>query len=252
MALNARKPARRLTGPALAMALLLALTGCAAQQGMQGDQAVGRAHYNRAMAFGQSRQLDRAAQELELAVKADPGMYFSYYQLGLVYEAQGRKEAARQTWERGLRVAKAGPDREEYSRPQAIAEMESALVRIEPQAEPPLPPPMAQAPLPTYQPPPPKPKAKAKASSTAKKSKAGAGSGYAVLVSSNQQKASAQGDVKKLKAKGYGAKVVTHKDKAGKTWYRVVAGGGSQAKAKALAADLKKKGLASSPQVVKQ
>lgn len=239
--------------PVAALALVLALAGCASQQGMQGDQAVGRAHYNRAMAFGQSRQLDRAAQELELAIKADPGMYFSYYQLGLVYEAQGRKEAARQTWERGLKVAKSGPDREDYSRPQAIAEMESALVRIEPQPELP-PPPIAQAPLPTYQPPPPKPKAKskAKAASTAKKSSAKAGSGYAVLVSSNQQKASALGDVKKLKAKGYGAKVVTYKDKAGKTWYRVVAGGGSQDKAKSLAADLKKKGLAASPQVIKQ
>lgn len=251
MSLSASKPARLAACLALTMALLLALTGCAAQQGMQGDQAVGRAHYNRAMAFGQSRQLDRAAQELELAIKADPGMYFSYYQLGLVYEAQGRKEAARQTWERGLRVAKGGPDREDYSRPQAIAEMESALLRIEPQPE--LPPPsIAQAPLPTYQPPPPKPRAKSRYGSSAKKSKAKAGSGYAVLVSSNQQKASAQGDVKKLKAKGYSAKVVTYKDKAGKTWYRVVVGGGSQDKAKSLAAALKKKGLASSPQVIKQ
>ncbi|MFH1036135.1 MAG: SPOR domain-containing protein [Pseudomonadota bacterium] len=233
----------------LGLALLLTLAGCAGvNQGMQGDQAVGRAHYNRAMAFGQSHQLDRAAQELELAVKADPGMYFSYYQLGLVYEAQGRKEMARQTWEQGLKVAKSGPAREDYSRPQAIAEMESALVRIEPQSQ--LPPPtLAERPLPTYQPPPPKPRAK---SSVRAKSSSGSAHGYAVLVSSNQKKASALADVKRLKAKGIQAKIATHKDKHGKTWYRVLAGGPSKAKAQSLAATLKKKGLAKSPQVVGQ
>jgi tetratricopeptide (TPR) repeat protein len=247
----ADKPAGRSRWAPLALALLLALAGCAGQQGMQGDQAVGRAHYNRAMAFGQTRQLDRAAQELELAVKADPGMYYSYYQLGLVYEAQGRKEAARQIWERGVKVAKNGPEREDYSRPQAIAEMESALARIEPQPELP-PPPIAQAPLPTYKPPSGyKPKPKAKFGLPAKKSKASASHGYAVLVSSNQKKASAQADLKKLKAKGYSGKLTTHKDKKGKTWYRVVVASGSRDKAKALAAALKKKGLAASPQVIK-
>lgn len=73
---------------------LIALAGCANMQSIQGDQAVGRARYNQAMVFGQNHQLDRAAQELELAVKADPGIYFACYQLGLVYEAQERKESA--------------------------------------------------------------------------------------------------------------------------------------------------------------
>lgn len=251
MLMSASTLSRRLPLAALALATLLALAGCAATQGMQGDQAVGRAHYNRAMAFGQSHQLERAAQELELAIKADPGMYFSYYQLGLVYEAQGRKEMARLTWERGLKVAKAGPDRQDYSRPQAIAEMESALVRIEPQPElPPPPPAIVERPLPSYAPAGPKPRARAK--SHFKAHSASAHHGYAVLISSNQKKASALADVRKLKAKGYHAKIDSHKDKHGKTWHRVLIGGGSKAKAQSLAAALKKKGLAAGAQVVRQ
>jgi cell division septation protein DedD len=243
---------RRWTLPTLSLILVLALAGCATPQGLPGDTDVGRAHYNRAMAFGQSHQLDRAAQELELAIKADPGMYFSYYQLGLVYESQGRKEAARLIWERGLKVAKTGPDRPDYSRPQAIAEMESALVRIEPQSELPPSPTMVERPLPTYQSSGPKPKAKSKSSYHAK-SKSTASHGYAVLISSNQKKASAQADVSRLKAKGYSAKIASHKDKHGKTWYQVLAGGGSSKdKAQSLAAALKKKGLAASAQVIKQ
>jgi cell division protein FtsN len=74
-----------------------------------------------------------------------------------------------------------------------------------------------------------------------------------VLISSNQKKASALADQRKLKAKGYSAKIATHKDKHGKIWYRVLTGGGaSKAKAQSLAATLKKKGLASKPQVVRR
>lgn len=236
--------------------LLLGLGGCALNQnqGLQGDPAVARAHYNRAMAFGHSHNLERASQELELAVKDDPNMYFAYYQLGLVYEAMGRRDLAREAWDKGLLVARKGPDRADYPRAQAVAEMESAIARLEPEPLPPLP--MAQAlriPVapPAYEPPP-KPKFRTSKVS-ASKSHGGKSHGYAVLLSSNQKKSSAQADLTRIKGKGYSAKLTAHKDKKGKVWHRVVVGCcTTKVKAQALAHALKKKGLAKSPQVVKQ
>lgn len=255
--MSSRKPCLPL--PVLAAALLLAAlslcAGCALPQGVQGDQAVGRAHYNRAMAFGHANQLDKAARELELAVQSDPGLYYGYYQLGLVYEAQGRRSEAISTWQRGINAAKNTDDRGEYPRAQAIAEMQSAQARLTA----PLPPPPAPAPIPVetplYSAPKPAPRVKTSAisagggKSSAKSS--GQRSGYAVLFSSNQGKKSAQADQARLKAKGYSATLSTHKDKNGKTWHRVVVGCcGDEKKARALAAELKKKGLVKSPEVI--
>ncbi|MFZ5584495.1 MAG: SPOR domain-containing protein [Thermodesulfobacteriota bacterium] len=243
----------------LAVTLLWAglglVSGCAMPQGPQGDEAVGRAHYNRAMAFGQAHQLDKAARELELAVQSDPGLYYGYHQLGLVYEAMGRKAEAVRVWQQGLSVAKSGPERAEYPRAQAVAEMQSAVARV---TAPPPPPAMAPPPIPVQSPalaagPKPAPKVKtsslgaSRASASAKPAK----HGYAVLFSSNAKKASAESDVKKLKAKGYAATLSTHQAK-GKTWHRVVVGCcGDEKKARALAAELKKKGLAKSPEVIR-
>ncbi len=248
------RPKPSLPLAALASALLLALlglgAGCAAltPQGVQGDQAVGRAHYNRAMAFGHAHQLDKAARELELAVQSDPGLYYGYYQLGLVYEAQGRKMEAITTWQRGIEAARNTEDRRDYPRAQAIAEMQSAQARLTMPPTPPPPPIPVETPL--YSAPKPAPKVKTSALSG---SRSGSHkSGYAVLFSSNQQKKSAEADVSRLKAKGFSASVSTHKDKKGKVWHRVVVGCcGDEKKAKSLAAELKKKGLAKKPEVIK-
>ncbi len=248
------KPKPSLPLAALAGVLVLALLGlgggCAvlSPQGVQGDQAVGRAHYNRAMAFGHAHQLDKAARELELAVQSDPGLYYGYYQLGLVYEAQGRKMEAITTWQRGIEAARNTEDRRDYPRAQAIAEMQSAQARLTMPPTPPPPPIPVETPL--YSAPKPAPKVKTSALSG---SRSGSHkSGYAVLFSSNQQKKSAEADVSRLKAKGFSASVSTHKDKKGKVWHRVVVGCcGDEKKAKSLAAELKKKGLAKKPEVIK-
>ncbi len=248
-------PKPSLLPAALASALLLAAlslgAGCAVlnPQGVQGDQAVGRAHYNRAMAFGHAHQLDKAARELELAVQSDPGLYYGYYQLGLVYEAQGRTMEAISTWQRGIEAAKNTEDRRDYPRAQAIAEMQSAQARL---TMPPTPPPPPAIPVetPLYSAPKPAPKVKTSALSTSRSAKAKGG--YAVLFSSNQQKKSAEADVSRLKAKGYSASLSTYKDKKGKVWHRVVVGCcGDEKKAKSLAAELQKKGLAKKPEVIK-
>lgn len=115
---------------ALCMALCLALAACAAQPGLSSRQALARAHYNRAMAFSQNRQMDQAVTELEQAVRADPEMYFYYYQLGLLYESQHRPEAARLVFKRGLRVVKEVPERPGYAKTQALADLQAAFNRI--------------------------------------------------------------------------------------------------------------------------
>jgi tetratricopeptide (TPR) repeat protein len=246
---NASHQARRRFRPvAIVVAAAWLLASCAGYV-PQGGEEVGKAHYQRHLAFRAQNQLDKAALELELAVKADPQMYQAYYQLGMIYQSQGQAEKARVTWERGLTEARNGPERNDYSRVKAQAEMESALASLDP-----LPPLMP--PGPSYAPPPPRPaaKTKPKAPSRGIKIPSGAVTGpYAVLVSSNQAKASALAEQKRLAAHGYAASITTHKDKKGKTWHRVWAGCCSgYDKAKALAATLKKKGLAHSPEVLKK
>lgn len=256
--MHRHKSSRWLTliATALLWAGLGIIPGCAVPQGPQGDEAVGRVHYNRAMAFGHANQLDKAARELELAVQSDPGLYYGYHQLGLVYEAMGRKADAVRAWQQGLSVAKSGQERAEYPRAQAVAEMQSAVARVT--APPPPPPAMAPPPIPVESPalaagPKPAPRVKTSSVGASRSSASGksAKHGYAVLFSSNAKKASAQSDVKKLKAKGYAATLSTHQAK-GKTWHRVVVGCcGDEKKARALAAELKKKGLAKSPEVIR-
>lgn len=240
------KPRTRLMAVVVSAAWLLA--ACAGYV-PQGGEEVGKAHYQRHLSFRAQNQLDKAALELELAVKADPQMYHAYYQLGMIYQSLGQTEKARVAWERGLAEAKSGPDRGDYSRVKAQAEMESALASLDP-----LPPLMP--PTPAYTPPPPRPAAKTKPKSPSRGIKIPSGSvtgPYAVLVSSNMKQSSAAADQKRLASHGYPASVTTYKDKKGKTWYRVWAGCCSgHDKAKALAATLKKKGLARSPEVLKK
>ncbi len=228
------------------------LTSCAGYV-PQGGEDVGKAHYQRHLSFRAQNQLDKAALELELAVKADPQMYHAYYQLGLIYQSLGQPEKARLTWERGLAQARSGPDRPDYPRVKSIAEMETALASLE--ELPPLLPP-----TPAYTPPAPRPAAKTKAKLNIQSparwgrtpGKPASGS-YAVLVSSNLSKTAALGDRKRLAAHGYSASVTTYKDKKGKTWHRVWVGCCSgHDKAQALAATLKKKGLARGAEVMKK
>jgi tetratricopeptide (TPR) repeat protein len=240
---------RRVCLAAILMASAFLLASCAGYI-PQGGEEVGKAHYQRHLAFRAQNQLDKAALELELAIKADPQMYNAYYQLGLIYQSQGQAEKARVTWERGLAEARSGPDRNDYPRVKAQAEMESALASLDP-----LPPLMP--PTPAYNPPPrPAAKTKVKSKAPARGVKIPSGSvtgAYAVLVSSNLAKSSAVADQKRLASHGYPASLSTHKDKKGKTWHRVWAGCCSgHDKAKALAATLKKKGLARSPEVLKK
>lgn len=248
---TASHKAPRLFRPAaLVVAAAWLLASCAGYI-PQGGEEVGKAHYQRHLTFRAQNQLDKAALELELAVKADPQMYHAYYQLGLIYQSQGQAEKARVTWERGLAEARSGPERGDYPRVKAQAEMETALASLDP-----LPP--LLPPGPAYTPPPPRPAAKTKprpsAPSRGVKIPSGALTGaYAVLVSSNLAKSSAVAEQKRLASHGYPASVTTHKDKKGKTWHRVWAGCCSgQDKARALAATLKKKGLAKSPEVMKK
>ncbi|MCB2186657.1 MAG: SPOR domain-containing protein [Deltaproteobacteria bacterium] len=229
--------------------------GCA---GTQQDAALraqeAQAHYAKAMSFKAAGQLDQAAEELHLAVTTDPTLYQGYHQLGLVYRDRGNYAEAAQTWQSGIHQAQYGPEREEYPRVKAIAEMRADLVALQ---EMPPPPPRAPAPAPPAGPTAAKPSpgpagwqvggqtAAASAAAASHKAKSGkaskSGKGYAVLFSSNQNAANAAGDVKLLAKHGFKARIDVVKVK-GKVWHRVVVGCcGSQAKARKLAADLTKK-----------
>jgi len=194
------------------VALLLGLVGCAGKEApaVAGpDDAKALAHYDKALTMKAANEADAAARELQRALQADPDLYQAYYQLGLIYQDSGQPEVARRVWQTGVGRATVGPERPDYPRERAVAEMRAALAGLEaapplieaPPAQSPLPPPVA---APTAEP------------------AAATGGQWAVLFSSNLKKVSADGDVSLLKAKGFSASVKKVKLK-GKTWLRVVA-----------------------------
>lgn len=237
----------------LCAALVAAAAVCAGCAG--GQQAAGvdpalaaQAHLGRALATKAAGNLTGAADELALAVKTDPNNYFAWYQLGQTYRELGQDPKARLAWQQGLAAAVAGPDRADYPRLRAEAQMRAGLAGLEAAAQKPEPAPPAAVPPPAAKTgwsapgapakPPSPPAAKAgaaaqpappvaKAKSPAARPKpptatAAATGGYAVLYSSNHQASSARADQKMLAAKGVQAELVSALDKRGRTWHRVL------------------------------
>ncbi|KIX12042.1 SPOR domain-containing protein [Dethiosulfatarculus sandiegensis] len=226
---------RRFSGLALVFCLLAFLPACATVSGWFGDtdpapeESLALKHWNQGLQFRAEGQLESAAAELERAIKADRSMYQAYYQLGLVYKDLNQPDLARQAWQYGLEEARKSPDRPEYPKEQAIAEMQAALTGLEHRpVETPIEP----------KPAPPKPGPKVK-----KPVKAG---NYAVLYSSNLKESNARKDFIRLKSMGYETMIKQHKDSKGRTWHRVWAGCcQSRDKALRLARSMRKKGLKS-------
>jgi cell division septation protein DedD len=156
-------------------------------------------------------------------------MYQAYYQLGLVYKDLKQPELARQAWEYGLEEARKSPDRPEYPKEQAIAEMQAALTGLESRPK--------ETPLE------PEPK-KSKPEHQMKKTvESGA---YAVLFSSNLKESNARKDFIRLKSMGYETMIKQHKDSKGRIWHRVWVGCcQTRDKALRLARSMRKKGLKS-------
>ncbi len=207
------------------LALLLLLPSCAWLSSLAGnrpgpDQA--RLHWNLGLTHRAEGQLQEAARELKAALDLDPDMYQAYYQLGLVYQALGRKEQARATWEAGLERARQGPERGDYPRLTALAQIQSALAGL---AEPaPAPRRGQKAGKPPRRPPPrPGP--------------------YAVLFSSNLEIRYARSDATKLTNLGYPVMVRTARVR-GRRFHRVWVGCCTTlARARALARRLHQRGI---------
>lgn len=200
------------TALALAAAAL-ALSGCAAFDRIAGKEdpiKLSAAYYDRAMTFMQARRYPQATTDLQRAIMTDPNMYQAYYQLGLAYKAQGQAKHARQAWVSGLDKAQHGPERKDYPRAKAIAELRAALAGHEGGA-------VAEPASPAA---PPKPPVRTTTAPPPKKMPPSYSGMWAVLYSSNLKIASAQADVRRLKAKGIKAMVKTRQLK-GRTWHRV-------------------------------
>jgi len=227
-----RKPfarAGRLGGALLALVALALTPACAwLTPGGVGKQTAlsGYQHFNLAMSYRAEGQLSQAAAELEKALEADQYNYSAWYHLGLAYRDLGRTDQARQTWEKGIVLARKGPARMDYDRDRAIAEMTAGLAGLEGR-------PAGAKPQGTPS------KAGGKAYA-----RGGAVTGpYAVLYSSNLQPRHAQADKARLAKLGYPAMVKTHSLK-GKVWHRVWVGCCTgYTRAKALLASLRKRGV---------
>jgi tetratricopeptide (TPR) repeat protein len=165
--------------------------------------------YNQAMALRAEGELPRAAAKLEEALQADPHLYPAYYHLGLVRLDMGQEELARQAWTRGVEAARQGPDRPDYDRRRAVAEMTAALAGLAQRRER-RPAPAGQAPQgagePAAQPAAPPPSGQ-----------------WAVLFSSNLEPRHAMQDRERLEKLGFSVNVRPHQ-LGGRTWHRVWAG----------------------------
>ena len=164
-----------------------------------------QAHYGRAMALKDAGNAEQAAEQLQSALNSDPDMYHAYYQLGLIYKDNNKPDVARQIWTTGIQRASVGPERSDYPRVRAVAEMRAAIAGLESAA--------AAEKLMEQQ------QAKQVVMEQAVVAKQLSGK-YAVLFSSNLKKGSASGDVRLLKSKGWEATIKTVKMR-GKTWHRV-------------------------------
>lgn len=190
-------------------------------------------HWERAMEYRKAGDLAKSARELELAVRADPDMYHAWYMLGLTYKALGDKRRARAVWQLGAIRAENGPERKDYPRLKALAQIRAGLMSLSPPAGRQL-----RRPKPTAK----QRKAAAKARAKTRRS-AASGGGWAVLFSSNLRPTNARSDLARLKRLGYRASIKVHRLR-GKKWYRVWVGCcTSRAKARALAHRLKRRGI---------
>lgn len=239
-----RRPAGLILIGAL-LAVMLGLSSCSTVSDMftsRSKDEVARSYYDRAMGYMDTRKYSQAVDDLRRAITNDPDMYQAYYQLGLAYRALGDETNARDAWTMGVGRAQRGPERLDYPRSRALAEMMAALegkAPTIPKATPPMTPP---PPRPAPSPPP--PRAAAPRPSVTHAAAAPSGP-YAVLVSSNLKRYNAMNDLNRLKAKGYSTKLTSAKDKSGRTWHRVWVGCCTTLpRAKSLALELKRKGLA--------
>ena len=190
-------------------------------------------HWERAMEYRKAGDLAHSAEELELAVRADPDMYHAWYMLGLTYKALGDLKRAKAVWQLGAIRAENGPERKDYPRQKALAQMRAGLMSLSPPAGRRL-----RRSKPSAQ----KRKTAAKARGKVKPS-AKASRGWAVLFSSNLRPVNARRDAARLKRLGYRASIKPHRLR-GKKWYRVWVGCcTSRAKARALAHRLERRGI---------
>ena len=188
------------------------------------------------MSLKADRQLAAAAKELQKALKLDPYLYPAYYHLGLAYLGLGQAEEAKLVWRQGIEAARRGPDRPDYERTRAVAEMSAALAGLE-----------ATERLTRARKPPSPPRRKPAAqrgSRTGSSSSRRITGRYAVLFSSNLKEVHARADVLRLKRRGYRAEIRRHRDRRGRRWYRVWVGCcTSRARALRLAAELRRRRL---------
>jgi len=215
---------------ALCLGLFLLLPSCAWLRSLSGagpgpDQA--QLHWNLGLTHRAEGQLEEAARELKAALDLDPDMYQAYYQLGLVYQALGDRDQARATWEAGLERARLGPERSDYPRLTALAQIQSALAALD-------------------QPAAPGPKRRAKRTRRPRRSgKPSPAGAYAVLYSSNLEIKYARSDATRLTNLGYPVMVRTARVR-GRKFHRVWVGCCTTlARARALARRMRKRGLKS-------
>ncbi len=183
-----------------------------------------RLHWNLGLVHRADGQLQQAARELKAALDLDPEMYQAYYQLGRIYQALGREDEARAAWEAGLERARQGPERSDYPRLTALAQMQSALAGLEKPA------------------PAPRQEQKARKTTRARRPRPGP---YAVLFSSNLEIKYARSDATKLTNLGYPVMVRTARVR-GRRFHRVWVGCCTTlAGARALARRMRKRGLKS-------
>jgi tetratricopeptide (TPR) repeat protein len=242
MALTTSRRSVRLLFCLVLLAALSVVSSCATMKEWvvgKDKKEVARSYYDRAMGYMDTRQYTQAEEDLRRAITEDPDMYQAYYQLGLAYRAQNKEKEAREVWTMGVGRAQRGPERLDYPRSRALAEMLAALegkkAAVQKVPTPMTPPPPRPAPTPR---PAPKP-------TITQSRPANAPMGdYAVLVSSNLKRYHALADQKRLEDKGYSTKVTSFKDKRGRTWYRVWAGCCTTLpRAKSLALEIKRRGL---------
>jgi cell division septation protein DedD len=217
---------RRLGLVLLSLVMLMTLSACSWMKFWDTDEEPPvpkpspAKHWEQSMAYKRAGDLNNAAISMENAIKADPNMYQAYYQLGRIYYDMGQKDQARRVWRVGLARAKGGPDRRDYPRQRAMAEMQAALAAVQPK---PMPKPVTPAPAPqpkTVVVPQPAPMAKPKPAPVEPMQTDG---DFAVLYSSNLNKSYAQRDVTKLKGMGLLAEVRSAVVK-GRTFHRVLVG----------------------------
>ncbi len=203
---------RRIVHIAVVALISLVMYGCAGvgNGGGYSSEMAAQAHFGRAMALKDAGNAEQAAEQLQSALNSDPDMYHAYYQLGLIYKDNNKPEVARQVWTTGIQRASVGPERSDYPRVRAVAEMRAAIAGLDSVAA-------AEQVMEQQQ----AKQVMAEEAVVAKQLSAKQSGGkYAVLFSSNLKKASADGDVRLLKSKGWEATIKTVKLR-GKTWHRV-------------------------------